>query len=164
MKKSILGLFAGLLVIPPLMVGCGGSGGFFSALVDSVTFQRSGGRYSLLQGLVVFLVPQLAVVQDLRVLVRRLDEDTSDTRRIRGTRINMSVKSGLIEKPIGLTIKYEPEDVPAGIEESKLAVYRKQEGVYTRVAGSTVDAEQNTVTAEVKPSADEAEYVVRVDP
>lgn len=56
-------------------------------------------------------------------------------------------------KPMVIQVKYDPANIPDGVLEQSLLLYRVSGDEFTPVPGSTVDIDTDTVTAEITEGA-----------
>ncbi len=137
----------GVVVLPGMLVGCGGSGGPGGNTVGSEggTVVSAGGEVSL-------VFPANAVAQTILV---GITEGTSVPVAPTGlgvvptTCYDFAPDGAQFAQPVTLTVRYTQAGLPSGVSESSLALYRVAGQTWQVVSGSAVDTTADTVTAPI---------------
>lgn len=150
LRQAGFGALVAVLVAPAALVGCGGAGQFFDRLFDRAIFGRSGGTFRLLDGLITFLVPQLAVLRDIAVAVRLWDQVTTEPRLVPGSAVVIDSETRRFEKPVDLQLRFDPTKLPSGVNRSELRIHRRVDGAWREIPGTRIAADRNVATAPVQ--------------
>ncbi len=143
---------AGLLtLLAPLVLvqACGGDDGSPSGPEGPEdTVGPDGGTLSFQNGGVVLVFPAGAVSSDLTVTVQ-LGGGPADDFLVGGSDRDLGPDGTQFSQPVGLTLGYDPGQLPAGVREQELGLYKAVSGGWEEVQGSTVDAGSNTVSGSI---------------
>lgn len=117
------------LVLPPTGIGVEG---------DTVVFAG---------GAITMIVPESAVTQNVEVNVTVTSNVPSAPTLLINGGLDITVEPAVtFQKPITLLINYQDADIPAGVNESEIAVYKVVAGAWQRVATSSVNTAINQVS------------------
>ena len=109
----------------------------------------AGGTVSSSDGEVTLVIPEGALSESIRVTAGASSSSPANVRLVPGTDFDLGPDGTTFDQPVVLTIGYDPADLPAGVAESDLRLFKVVDGTWKPVAGSTVDTEANTVTAQI---------------
>lgn len=108
-----------------------------------------GGSLTLADGLVELVFPAGALDESIEVTVTSTSSVPNDPGMILARAYDFAPDGVQFEDPVALTIHYTDSQVPAHIDEADLKLCKVLNGSWGVVPGSTVNAEENTVTGSV---------------
>jgi hypothetical protein len=149
MSKFSLVLSALVLLV---LIGCGGGGGGGSSsgggLPKTIKLIPGETRGYLIDGdRIALLVEAGTVASDTLVTFTNPTGLPTDPQFVPGTAI--AISNATLTKPVDLRIRYQASNIPGGVGEQQLRMVRLEGNAWVEVPGSTVDAEVNTVRADV---------------
>jgi len=109
----------------------------------------TGGTVTAAGGDVTLEFPAGAVSQDFVPEVDPTSTYPADPDIVPGAVYEFGPAGTAFAQPVGITIVYDPANVPAGAQEDDLRLCKVEGGVWEAVVGSTVDTAADTVTGEV---------------
>ncbi len=160
MKKPIPLL---LLLCCLNLFGCGGGGGSQSSgsgvtgpggnnpgSTSGATIGINGGMFASSDNKVKFEFVPRAVLSDTEIKITPLNSFPSDPRVIPGTVYEFGPDGVLFNGRVEVTITYDPNTLPAGINEKDIVIAKLVNGAWQPAFGSMVDTEANTVSVPVR--------------
>lgn len=108
----------------------------------------TGGTVVAADGDVELDFPPGAVSQDFLPEVEPTSTYPADPDIVPGAVYEFGPPGTSFAQPVGITIAYDPPNIPAGAQEDDLRLCKVEDGVWEAVAGSTVDTATDTVTGE----------------
>jgi hypothetical protein len=117
-------------------------------VVAAAQVGTSGGTVETADGEVTLVVPAGALSQEVVLTVQK--QETADTTVLPGSLYRFGPAGTIFDVPVKITVSYDPAALPSGVPASALGLYHLgANGIWTRVAGSTVDPANRTVSGEV---------------
>lgn len=130
-------------VLALMCSGCGGAG--WEAPTAPGSVGPAGGTVSFGGGLVVLDFPPNAVTEYVTITIRDTTGPTGAT-VVSGTVFDIG-PSLTFSVPVRVTIQYGSATLPAGVLQTELGLYRVVNDAWEKVATSTVDTANKTITA-----------------
>jgi alpha-tubulin suppressor-like RCC1 family protein len=114
---------------------------------QSSTIGTTGGNVSTFDGDVSLAIPGGAVASPVDITV----ETATDTPPAGewSTPVDLGPDGATLAAPVKLTLRFDPTKLPQGVPAEALAIYTEVDGGWAEVPGSTVNANDNTVTAPI---------------
>jgi uncharacterized protein YjdB len=119
-----------------------------TVMVDVVT-DPVGGTVSAAGGQVTLVFPPGAVTQQITVTVDPAASTPPNTRFVASTAFEFGPAGTRFGSAAGLTIQYDPGDVPAGVMENDLRLHTVVSGSWGEVPGSSVDLVGKSITGQI---------------
>ncbi len=94
-------------------------------------------------------IPAGALAEDTVIEIEATTSYPTDPDIVPGAVYEFGPPGTTFAQPVGITIVYDPANVPAGAQEDDLRLCKVEGGVWEAVPGSTVDTAADTVTGEV---------------
>ena len=116
------------------------------AVGDAVLVGPGGGQVSAADGAVNLDFPADALTEAAFVGAEPTTDLPVGAEPIRGTAFDFGPDGIVFDVPVTLTIGYDPADVPPGVTEEELRLYKLVDDAYVPVLPSTVDVANNTVS------------------
>jgi hypothetical protein len=121
----------------------------FDITVDQGGFVgAAGGTITAFNGGVVLAVPAGALSTGTAIRLGAISSPPPDPTFVRGSGGAVTF-SGTFAVPARLTLTYDPAEMPAGLPEPRLGLRTLSNNAWTSIAGSTVDAGANSVSASI---------------
>lgn len=110
-----------------------------------------GGTVTALDGRVTLVVPPGAVSREVGITVQAVVDvpQVADFAAVAGSVVDLGPDGATFAQPVQVTLRYADEDLPAGVVEERLGLFRFDGTTWQRVFGSQVDPAANTVTGAV---------------
>jgi len=105
-----------------------------------------GGTVQAMGESVVLEFPEGAVAEDVGVTAEPVSSFPEDPWFVGVTAFDIGPEGAQFFEPVQLTLKYDPTQIPPGVEEASLALHKVVGVSWQRVVGSTVNVTEKTVT------------------
>ena len=113
------------------------------------TISEAGGTLANATGSVQLLFPANAVSRAVEITVFPKTNITADNRVIPNTVYEFGPDGTTFRVPVILTLRFDSENLQPGISMNQLAIHKLVADQWIEVIGSTVNADQRAVTAEI---------------
>ncbi len=125
------------------LVACGGGGTLPVNVVGS-----TGGTVNLASGVVNMVFPANAVATNTTITALPISSGLPTNRvTVEGSSFDFGPNGTTFAQPVALTLKYDPSKLPLGTPETDLVLAKKTGTDWVAIAGSTVNAASDTVSA-----------------
>ena len=108
-----------------------------------------GGTFSTTDGLVSIEIPGGTIDEEIGITVIPVEDELNDPDVVPGALFDFGPSPYSFNKAVTLTIKYDPENLPAGVSEDELRLLAVVDGKWVQLPGSSVDVATSTVTGPV---------------
>ena len=144
------GLCVVLVLAVAAIVGCGGGdGGVAPGPPTNVIIGPAGGTVTHAGGKVTLDFPANAVAVATPITLDYQDTYPASTEFVANTCYSFEPTGTQFLQPVQTTIKYSAADIPAGVDEATLGIYKVVGAGWEAVADSAVDTVDKTVTAAI---------------
>ncbi len=116
---------------------------------EEFMFDELGGTVSALNEKVVFTVPSGAVTEQETLTAKAAENIPSDDNYVPGTAYEFGPDGFQFQQPLELTITYDPNNIPAGAQESYLMLAKLVSDSWQIINDSSADTTTHTVTGTI---------------
>jgi hypothetical protein len=116
---------------------------------EEFSVNEFGGIVSILDEKVVFTVPSDAVYEQTIFTVKTAENIPSDENYVTGTAYEFGPDGFQFNESVQLTITYDPNNIPAGAQESHLMLAKLVSGSWKIINDSSADTTTHTVTGSI---------------
>lgn len=109
----------------------------------------NGGHHTAWDDAVEIDVQAGSVSEQINITVESIVNPTDDTTLHMFSCLEFGPDGFIFEKPIDLIIKYNPDQIPEGIEESDVKIYLLSNGIWEPIAGSFANEKMDYAVASV---------------
>ncbi|MFC1575920.1 Ig-like domain-containing protein, partial [Gemmatimonadota bacterium] len=140
--------FAFLLLLFPLLLTCGGDGGGGTGPVEEEGIGPSGGTETLAAGAVTVSVPSGALSSNVQFTSTPTSSVPSTNLLVAGSAYDIGPSGTTFAMPVTITISYDPANIPEGVQEDELGLFKVVGGVPVLQTNSSVNTVSNTVSGQ----------------
>ncbi len=116
---------------------------------EEFSVNELGGTISVLDEEVVFTVPSGAVDEQTTLTAKTAENLPSDENYVTGTAFEFGPDGFQFDQPVELTITYDPNNIPAGAQESYLMLAKLVSGSWQIINDSSADIITHAVTGTI---------------
>jgi hypothetical protein len=131
-------------------MGCGGTGINFIDNFQSVVIEPVGRSFSTLDDRVKIDVPANAFARTVTMTIAKAAGLPALPFLLLATGFDVRISGGTPQKPIGLTVRFDPKDITPGILPESITLFRVVEGAATALDGAKVDIAAGTVSIDLE--------------